>query len=348
MQTELPGYFIRIPTRFPRPNGGAYVAPAPEPPRARPLKQPELPEFFQRGLPPFLQYLKQDHANHVRKNKLMCDRRFLGRETRQPVPRQATVALRLPHTLASTPEEHQDNARVVVGYAAKSASIFERSPEEIAAAREERVAIFRALLGPAARAYLDAPDVLVNYHVDFINETVTVWTPDNDAYMAAIAADDIVAQDDAPDDALDDAPDDALDDAPDDASDGAPIVNDLFDELPASSSIPTSVAGPSSTFSSLPDLMDAFNDTPSPALPTGLMIEVDHEFRARRRIVGAVGGGGGHSIATWLASIPAAADAVPVAGTGEMFWPGPGGNEDEGHENGWLTDLIDELDAEGL
>ncbi|KAJ7623986.1 hypothetical protein B0H17DRAFT_1219053 [Mycena rosella] len=89
-------------------------------------------------------------------------------------------------------------------------------------------------------------------------------------------------------------------------------------------------------------------DTRPPALPTGLMIEVDHEIRARRRIVGAVGGGGGHGIAAWLASILAAADAVPVAGTGEMFWPGPGGNEDEGHENGWLTDLIDELDAEGL
>ncbi|KAJ7635441.1 hypothetical protein B0H17DRAFT_1149691 [Mycena rosella] len=322
MQTELPGYFVRIPARFPRPNGGAYVAPAPEPPRARPLKQPELPEFFQRGLPPFLQYLKQDHANHVRKNELMCDRRFLGRETRQPVPRQATVALRLPHTLASTPEEHQGNAHVVVGYAAKcarwyllfwaackhAASIFERSPEEIAAAREERVAIFRALLGPAARAYLDTPDVLVNYHVDFINETVTVWTPDNDTYMAA---------------------------------DGAPVVNDLFDKLPASSSIPTSVVGPSSTFSSLRDLMDAFNDTPPPALPTGLMIEVDHEFRARRRIVGAVG------VVAAVAS-PLAAGTVPVAGTGEMFWPGPGGDEDEGHENGWLTDLIDELDAEGL
>ncbi|KAJ7708182.1 hypothetical protein B0H17DRAFT_1124957 [Mycena rosella] len=167
MQTELPGYFVHIPACFPRPNGGAYVAPASEPPRARPLKQLELPEFFQRGLPPFLQYLKQDHANHVRKNELMCDRRFLGRETRQPVPRQATVALRLPHTLAFTPEEHQDNTL--------------------------------------------APSVAV----------------------AAMAS-------------------------------------------------------------------------------------------------------------------PLAADTVPVAGTGEMFWPGPGGDEDEGHENGWLTDLIDELDAEGL
>ncbi|KAJ7710780.1 hypothetical protein B0H17DRAFT_1123889 [Mycena rosella] len=338
-QTELLTYFNRIPARFPRPHSGVYVAPTPEPPRARPLKQPELPEFFQRGLPPFLQYLKQDHASHVRKNELMCDRHFLGRETHQPVPCQATVALRLPHTPASTPEEHQDNARVVVGYAAKSASIFERSPEEIAAVREEQVAIFRALLGPAA---LDAPDVLVNYHVDLINETVTVWTPDNDAYMAAVAADNLAAQDDA------------LDDAPDDRSDGAPVVDNLIEGLPALSSIPTSVAGPSSTFSSLPDLMNTFDDTPPPAPPTGLMIEVDHEFRARHRIVGAVGGGGGHGITAWLASIPAAADTVPVAGTGEagetaeIFWPGPGGDEDEGHENGWLTDLMEESDAESL
>ncbi|KAJ7703707.1 hypothetical protein B0H17DRAFT_1127315 [Mycena rosella] len=306
MQTELPGYFVRIPARFPRPNGGAYVAPAPEPPRACPLKQPELPEFFQRGLPPFLQYLKQDHANHVRKNELMCDRRFLGRETRQPVPRQATVALRLPHTLASTPEEHQDNARVVVGYAAKcadgtyfsgplasmvhaytpslapsdvrlaAASIFERSPEEIAAAREERVAIFRALLGPAARAYLDAPDVLVNYHVDFINETVTVWTPDNDAYMAAVAADDIAAQDNA---------------------------RTMRRTMRRTTH---RMAPPSSTTSSTNCLPRAQSPPASPA-----------PFRARRRIVGAVGGGGGHGIAAWLASIPAAADAVPVVGTGE-------------------------------
>ncbi|KAJ7603937.1 hypothetical protein B0H17DRAFT_1154601, partial [Mycena rosella] len=192
-----------------------------------------------------------------------------------------------------------------------------------------------ALLGPAARAYLDAPDVLVNYHVDFINETVTVWTPDNDAYiyMAAVAADDIAAQDDARTMRRT-------------THRTAPLLSTTSSTNCCLELIPPSVAGPSSTFSSLPDLMDAFNDTPPPALPTGLMIEVDHEFRARRRIVGAVGGGGGHGIATWLASILAAADAVPVAGTGEMFWPGLGGDEDEGHENGWLTNLIDELDAE--
>ncbi|KAJ7681697.1 hypothetical protein B0H17DRAFT_1138295 [Mycena rosella] len=39
---------------------------------------------------------------------------------------------------------------------------------------------------------------------------------------------------------------------------------------------------------------------------------------------------------------------VPVSEAHENFWQSAGGDEGEGHDNGWLTDLIEEADAEGL
>ncbi|KAJ7687774.1 hypothetical protein B0H17DRAFT_1136127 [Mycena rosella] len=116
------------------------------------------------------QLLNQDHASHVRMNELLADRRFLPLPPSRPVcPPEAAISLPLPHLAPSTPEEHQDNARVAVHQAAELVSIFdaywwgceqaqlhETASQDSSAfdyEMQERAQIYAAGLGPVARAY---------------------------------------------------------------------------------------------------------------------------------------------------------------------------------------------------
>ncbi|KAJ7632029.1 hypothetical protein B0H17DRAFT_1217057 [Mycena rosella] len=226
--TILERFFDRTPQPFPVRGGGVYVTPRPEPPRARPRTQAVLSQFFpssamfignwratshlQRRLLHALttslaerQLLNQDHASHVRMNELLADRRFLPLPPSRPVcPPEAAISLPLPHLAPSTPEEHQDNARVAVHQAAELASIFDAywwGCEQAAQLHEtasqdssafdyemqERAQIYAAGLGPVARAYLATRSVM--YGVDIRYGSVSVVGPGAVGFYAAVAED---------------------------------------------------------------------------------------------------------------------------------------------------------------
>ncbi|KAJ7708200.1 hypothetical protein B0H17DRAFT_1124972 [Mycena rosella] len=227
LQTILERFFDRTPQPFPVRGGGVYVTPRPEPPRARPRTQAVLSQFFpssamfignwratshlQRRLLHALttslaerQLLNQDHASHVRMNELLADRRFLPLPPSRPVcPPEAAISLPLPHLAPSTPEEHQDNARVAVHQAAELASIFdaywwgceqaqlhETASQDSSAfdyEMQERAQIYAAGLGPVVCAYLATRSVM--YGVDIRYGSVSVVGPGAVGFYAAVAED---------------------------------------------------------------------------------------------------------------------------------------------------------------
>ncbi|KAJ7676109.1 hypothetical protein B0H17DRAFT_1140089 [Mycena rosella] len=298
LQTQLERFFDRTPPRFPVRSGGVYVTPPPEPPRARHRTQAVLSQFFpssamfignwratshlQRRLLHALtaslakrQLLNQDHASHVRMNELLADRRFLPPPPSRPIcPPEAAISLPLSHLAPSTPEEHQDNARVAMHQAAELASIFdaywwgceqaqlhETASQDSSAfdyEMQEHAQIYAAGLGPVARAYLSTRSVMYGVDIRYrtwrcrfyaaVAEDVAAgFTPPvepNGAYAAGpqefVAA--VWAQAGAP--VAQDAGVDAL--AQD--QDRATVVEDVFDGLPGSSSIPTSAASDTTSF----------------------------------------------------------------------------------------------------
>ncbi|KAJ7688238.1 hypothetical protein B0H17DRAFT_1135697 [Mycena rosella] len=371
LQTMLEHFFPVTPAPCRHPRGGVFVPFPPEQPHPRPRTQAVLSQLFpnsamflgnwratshlQHRLLNHLtvtlqerQLLNQDHAAHVRMNELLCDHRHLPPPPCHPAgPPEASFALRLPHDAPSTPQEHQNNARVVMRQAARSAAMFQDFWQEVNLAHEihnmadtdsrgysyemeQRIELFKARLGPATRLYLNTHPVI--YQINIAGGSVRVLSPHYDNYMATVVEDetaDFFRQTAGAPVAPQAAPQ-----APDDASDCTTVVDGLFDGLPGSSSIPTSAPSP--------------DDTPPPPPPlTRIAIEFDHEFRARHSVVL----NGGAAVASTLVTddaVPVGDDAVPVGEAHENFWQGAGGDEGEGHENGWLTDLIEEADAEGL